>query len=68
MRTAISVSVTIFMLSCLTFNSISTSHRIIEQSFFSTHNEELIAKKNPTNPKRPNKGTPYRGSGRREFM
>ncbi|MDJ0692990.1 hypothetical protein [Mastigocoleus sp. MO_188.B34] len=65
MRTAISISVTIFMLSSLTFNAVFTSVQSIEQSFIPIENQEIIADGDSTTP---SKGTPYRGSGRRRFM
>lgn len=69
MRTAIFVSITILMFSSLAFNSVSIFDRTVEQSFFSTENQKNIAKKNSKKrtTKKP-EGTPYRGSGRIEFM
>ena len=64
MRTAMTVFVTIVTLNSLAFSSASTLYRTIGQSFYTGKSQEIIAKKNPKKPK----GTPYRGSGRREFM
>ena len=64
MRTAMSISVTVLMFGSFACNSVSSFYGTMEQSFFSAENQEIIARKNPKKPK----GTPYRGSGRREFM
>lgn len=66
MRTTMSVSATILILGSLYLNSSSTPHRTIEQSFRPAGNQEIIVNKN--HKKAEGNRTPYRGSGRREFM
>ena len=66
MRTTMSVSATILILGSLYLSSSPTPYRTIEQSFYPAENQEMIV--NKSHKKAKGNQTPYRGSGRREFM